>query len=240
VFSPAWVLAAGLTLQAPVAPAATAPGSERPIHDLATNLIRDLKRVPTRDTALIAALAASSALIVHQGDDDLSNWAGEQGRSGYTRAGSVLGGSEVQGGAALAVYGIGLWAKQPTAIHIGSDLIRAQLLNAVMTRGLKLAAGRRRPMGGGESFPSGHTSAAFTSASVLHAHYGWEVGAPAYAVASFIGWTRIRDRRHWLTDVVIGAAIGTVAGRTVTPGHRRSWTVVPVASTTTAGIFVVR
>lgn len=89
--------------------------------------------------------------------------------------------------------------------------------------------------------PSGHTTASFTSAAVLEAHFGWKAGVPAFAMASFVGWSRIRDHEHFLTDVVVGAAIGVVAGRTVTAGHRgRAWAVIPVASGGTAAVYVVR
>ena len=60
--------------------------------------------------------------------------------------------------------------------------------------------------------PSGHTSATFASAAVLQDHFGWKVGVPSFAVAGFVGWTRIRDQHHWLTDVLVGAMIGFAVG----------------------------
>jgi hypothetical protein len=54
-----------------------------------------------------------------------------------------------------------------------------------------------------------------------------------------MAWSRVRDDRHWLTDVIIGSAIGTVAGRTVTHGHREQWTIVPAATTQSASVVVV-
>ena len=42
-------------------------------------------------------------------------------------------------------------------------------------------------------------------------------------------------RRHYLSDVAFGAAIGIMAGRTVTIGHERKFTVTPIASTDGAG-----
>ncbi len=120
-------------------------------------------------------------------------------------------------------------------------LIRAQALNAVITRAFKVAANRRRPGGSHDSMPSGHTTASFASAAVLGEHFGWQTGVPAYAVAGFVGWTRVRDRAHWLTDVVIGAAVGTIVGRTVAAGHReRRWTIIPSAGRSQVGIYVVR
>ena len=237
------MLAAGLALQtAPPPSADTEPAAvERPVHQLFQNLGRDLLRLPTRDTALTLGFGAAGALAARSGDDNISQWAATSGDSGYTRIGGVLGDAWVQSSAALATYGVGLLSNDRRLVHLGSDLIRGQALNGVLTRGLKLAASRTRPHGGGNSFPSGHTSAAFTSAAVLHEHYGAKVGLPAYAMAGFIGWTRVRDDRHWLTDVIVGAAIGAAAGRTVTIGHRdRGWTIVPTATAQGAAIYLVK
>jgi hypothetical protein len=42
-------------------------------------------------------------------------------------------------------------------------------------------------------------------------------------------------RRHYLSDVAFGAALGIVAGRTVTIGREHKFTVAPIASTDGAG-----
>ena len=46
-------------------------------------------------------------------------------------------------------------------------------------------------------------------------HYGWKIGVPAYALAGLMGASRIHEDKHWLSDVVAGAALGYIAGRTV-------------------------
>ncbi|ODS56264.1 MAG: hypothetical protein ABS36_07630 [Acidobacteria bacterium SCN 69-37] len=234
-------LAVALTLQAGAAPPAPPPPDDRPIHEFFQNLGHDIVALPSRETAIILGSAIGGALAARPADDDLRSWADAQGRSPYTAVGRTLGDGWIQGGAALATYGVGLISDQRGVTHIGSDLIRAQALNAVVTRGLKFAAGRRRPSGGPESLPSGHASASFTSAAVLDSHFGPKVGIPAYAVAGFIGWTRVRDNAHWLTDVIVGGAIGTVVGRTVARGHRRTtWAVIPTVGHDRVAIRVVR
>ncbi|MDR0319652.1 MAG: phosphatase PAP2 family protein [Rickettsiales bacterium] len=60
----------------------------------------------------------------------------------------------------------------------------------------------------GRSFPSGHTSAAFAGAGYWQMRYGWEVGAPMYALASFVGYSRVATKMHNWADVFAGAAIG--------------------------------
>ena len=51
---------------------------------------------------------------------------------------------------------------------------------------------------------------------VLQEHYGWKLGVPAFAIASYTAASRITDNQHWTSDVVFGAALGMVCGRTVT------------------------
>ncbi len=225
----------------PPAPAVEPADDDRPIRDLFQNLARDLWRLPSRDTGLLLAMGGGTALAVRSADDDLNNWAVDRGTAGYTKFGAVAGDGWIHGGLALGTYVTGYFADSPRMAHFGSDLIRAQALNAVVTRGLKLATQRHRPHGGGDSMPSGHTSASFATAAVVDAHFGWKAGVPAYALASFIGWSRIRDDRHWLSDVIIGGTLGAIAGRTVTAGHGdRQWVVVPAASADGAAVYVVR
>jgi hypothetical protein len=58
------------------------------------------------------------------------------------------------------------------------------------------------------SFPSAHSSVSFSSAEFLRMRYGWEYGIPAYAVATFVAFSRVQAKQHYLHDVIAGAAIG--------------------------------
>jgi len=240
----AWALVLTVGLQGTPAQPPAAPNpwpDDRPFTRLLPNLARDLRALPSLESALTVAVGSAGTAAIHPSDDNLAAWAQRSGESSYTATGRVLGDGWTQAGAAVATYAIGRFAHNAEATHVGSDLVRAQLLNGLMTRGLKLAVDRNRPTGGGHAFPSGHTTATFASAAVLHGHYGWKAGIPAYALAGFVGWTRARDRAHWLSDVVFGATLGTIAGRTVTSGHRaRTWTVVPAPTRGGAAVFVYR
>jgi membrane-associated phospholipid phosphatase len=108
---------------------------------------------------------------------------------------------------------------KPRMAHVGGDLIRAQLLAEAFAVGIKQIGRRDRPEGRGFSFPSGHTTVSFASATVLQRHFGWRIGLPAYATAGYIAVSRVQMRRHYLSDVAFGAALGILAGRTVTFGH---------------------
>src|SRR5262249_13964479 len=135
-------------------------------------------------------------------------------------AGAVLGGTPFQLGAAFATYGFGRAFHSSRIARAGADLVQAQLIAEALTMGIKQASRRARPDGSGYSFPSGHTTVSFASATVLQRHFGWKIGIPAYIIATYAGTARIKSRRHCLSDVAFGAALGTVAGRTVTLNSR--------------------
>lgn len=60
-----------------------------------------------------------------------------------------------------------------------------------------------------QSFPSGHTSLAFATATTLSMQYKkWYVTVPAYAWASSVAYSRMYLGKHYPTDVLAGAAVG--------------------------------
>lgn len=81
---------------------------------------------------------------------------------------------------------------------------------------LKETIDERRPNGGRHSFPSGHTSSAFQGASFIQRRYGWEFGAPAYLAATYTGWSRVENNKHFGHDVLASAALGIVASYSFT------------------------
>ena len=99
-------------------------------------------------------------------------------------------------------------------------MVGGYALSAIITHGTKVIVQRERPFitypdilkrteGGGYSFPSGHTSAAFyaaTSISILFPK--WYVIAPSLLWASAVGYSRMYQGVHYPTDVLAGAAVG--------------------------------
>ena len=99
---------------------------------------------------------------------------------------------------------------------------------------LKSAIGRRRPNVApntafsfrpfafkGNSFPSGHTTVAFALATSLatETRDKWS-DALFFGAATLTGYSRINDDKHWLSDIVFGAAVGIVSARVVQRWHR--------------------
>lgn len=91
---------------------------------------------------------------------------------------------------------------------------RALLLTSLSHKTSATLLRRKRPDASNRlSYPSGHTSAAFATAGSLAYAYGWEAGIPAYVGATLVGLSRIKDNRHWASDIVAGAALGTYWAR---------------------------
>lgn len=68
---------------------------------------------------------------------------------------------------------------------------------------------KKRDAGGGYSFPSGHTSAAFCSATSLSLLYPkWYVIVPCYTWASCVAYGRMYEGVHYPSDVLAGAIVG--------------------------------
>lgn len=73
----------------------------------------------------------------------------------------------------------------------------------------KEIAAKYRPQGESTmSFPSGHSSSAFSGASFLYTRYGKAYGIPAYALAAFTAYSRVNANAHHIDDVMAGASVG--------------------------------
>ena len=106
-----------------------------------------------------------------------------------------------------------------------------------VTYALKFTIDKKRPNGGSLSFPSGHTSAAFSGASFMQKRYGWKYGILAYMAASFVGWSRVETDNHYWEDVLAGAAIGTISSYCFTKPYKRT-VIMPAASNGIYGLTV--
>ncbi|MBR76670.1 MAG: phosphatase PAP2 family protein [Flavobacteriales bacterium] len=78
----------------------------------------------------------------------------------------------------------------------------------IVTHTIKRVVNKERPNGGDFSFPSGHTSAAFTGAAFIDYKYGLKYGLPAYIFAAFVGWSRVYAKKHDYIDVLGGIIVG--------------------------------
>lgn len=155
------------------------------------------------------------------------------------------------------LLGVGMVTHDPELTHVGRDAVTAMAVAGVLTQAVKIVVGRARPytdLGTHyflpfrtatryNSFPSGHTSQAFSLAAVIAAHAQRRaVRFAAFGAASVVGIARIAADRHFASDVVAGAILGTVVGNGVVRhfGHDSARvTIVPVVASPGAG-FAVR
>lgn len=198
-----------------------APASAQSIASLFTSLPSDFAHLFTPANGIIAGAGGAGSLAVHPKDDEIAAkiYQASGGRHDFFHAGATLGDGVEQGGFALAMYIVGRASHSARVGQLGADLVDAQIVNGVLTQGLKAAVDRNRPTGSTHSFPSGHTSATFATASVIQQHYGWKVAAPFYALGGYVSLSRMVDHQHWASDVIFGGAIGIVSGRAASFGH---------------------
>ncbi len=88
------------------------------------------------------------------------------------------------------------------------------------------------------SFPSGHTTNAFAAATTLHIRYGWQVGLPAYGVATLVAAGRVEAERHYWRDVAAGAALGSLSAWIFTDKLNEQVQVLPWVAEKQAGIVI--
>jgi len=198
----------------------------------------DFKAFPRRkSTWVILGIGLASAGLAHIADDDIQEHYADSDGVGWMKPGKYLGSFYVQLGTASGLYLIGRYAMKPSVAggrtnkisHLGFDMVRALVVSQALTQGFKYATQRDRPTGECCSFPSGHASAAFATASVLERHLGYRGAWPTFAIASYVAASRLADNRHFLSDVVFGSALGIASGWTVVGRHGRSeYAMVPV------------
>lgn len=137
-----------------------------------------------------------------------------------------------------------LFTKDPESKFRAELMFRATLAATSMSTVLKLVVREPRPGVADEltSFPSGHSTSIFAFATTLAAMHGPYWGGGAFALATFVAFSRMNDNRHRLHDVVAGATIGSMyglsvyqrmAGRqnsTTKPARRFEYELIPVAT----------
>ncbi|MCC6370880.1 MAG: phosphatase PAP2 family protein [Bacteroidia bacterium] len=128
--------------------------------------------------------------------------------------------------AIAATWAHGYFNKDKVMMRNGYKSAIAVGLAMITTSGLKIAINRTRPFKeypnditlrvkepGPYSFPSGHTTSAFATATALSLSYKkWYVAVPSYLYAGFVGYSRMRLGVHYPSDVLGGMAIGIGAG----------------------------
>jgi PAP2 superfamily protein len=219
-------------------PAAQVSRDETSLGSIFRELGGDFRDLPSLETAAILGVGGALSLAVHTEDVQVTQrFSSSPGLELLLEPGEAAGDGVVQVGLALGVYAFGRGTHSHRVSLLGADLLRGQIMNTTLTQGIKLATNRARPDGSRYSFPSGHTSLAVTTATVFQRHLGWRVGIPSYGLALWVGGSRMQENKHYLSDVIFGAAIGLVSGRTATIGRgKATFVVTPVGVARGGGI----
>jgi hypothetical protein len=196
------------------------------------DLVEDVKHLPALQNVYVAGVGGALALAAHPADRTfnarlLSHY--DTVNTAFA-PGKYIGDTPEQVAFSLGTYVYGRAFNQPKVSHLGMDLIQAQLLTELLVEPLKFATGRLRPDGSNhQSFPSGHSAVTFATATVIERHLGWRKSLLGYTIASYVAASRLHDNRHYLSDVIFGAAVGSIAGRTVVHHPSDYWAFAPVS-----------
>ena len=182
------------------------------------NIVHDFGHLPSKQNLFIATIGGGLALAAHPLDEKVNErLEGNSAADTFFKPGKYIGQTPTLIGASLAVYAFGRIKDEPKVSHLGMDLVRAMAVNETLTQTLKYTVRRERPDGSDKhSFPSGHASTTFAVATVLERHLGWKGALPVYLFSTYVATSRLHDNRHNLSDVIFGAAVGIISGRTVT------------------------
>jgi membrane-associated phospholipid phosphatase len=160
------------------------------------------------------------------------------------RAGDMLGNARYIGPGLIGGVLTGIVVGDSGVERVSTRALESTAVSGVAALALKSAIGRRRPDVApntafsfrpfafkGNSFPSGHTAIAFAVATSLASETKdhWS-DALFYGAGTLTAFARINDDKHWLSDTVLGAAVGIVAARLVQRWNRKSPTGTPVVA----------
>ena len=147
-----------------------------------------------------------------------------------------------------SMYAVGRLSGSERLADLGLHGTQSILVGHVIVGTLKGVFGRARPyadsvnpdpnnyklfrgFGGSDkyrSFPSGHTLGGFAAAAAVTAETArwwpgsqWYIGPIMYGGATFVGMSRMYENKHWASDVIMGAAIGTFTGLKVVRFHHK-------------------
>ncbi len=209
-----------------------AQNEEKILNPSFNQYLTGIKRVfHSKINLIYLGSGVGASLLVWPYDNDITEALEDNFDELELQAPDKFGGFFVITGASLITHLIGRATHTPHIANTGLYLFEAYITTQLFTYSAKKLVKRTRPNGQNNlSFPSGHTSGMFSVASVLDKRYGYKVGIPSYLVASFVGLSRIKAKKHFATDVIAGAALGIIVGRSFVPlkNKSKSFGVTPV------------
>jgi len=135
-------------------------------------------------------------------------------------------------GLSSIMYGSGKIFEDEKLVQTTHLLLKSVIISSIFTVALKTLIGRARPHVKNDphifkpfnykfdsaylSMPSGHTSTVFAMMTVIaHQYDSWYVKIPAYTFATSVAVQRMNDKKHWISDLLIGGTLGYLVGDTI-------------------------
>jgi membrane-associated phospholipid phosphatase len=194
----------------------TPPGDKRrTMRSYGHNLFYAFLGVAGKDNLkpllITAALTAPSFLL----DDTAIDYFRRHPHDNFGKIGANLGGGIAAAGLTIGFFSAGRYAHNDRFRASTYDASQAVIITEIYTQALKFSVRRVRPdRSNRQSFPSGHSSNAFTVAAVAAHHYP-KLAIPAYGLATYIAVSRLASNKHHVSDIVAGGGLGWSIGKVV-------------------------
>jgi membrane-associated phospholipid phosphatase len=218
-------------------PTPTASSTQSLEHNFFKNILRDQRAIWTspihlrgRDARWLAPLGLATGALIATDRNTASAIAKFDDQVNASRVVSYVGSTYGAGAIAATFYFVGRARHNDRAHETGLLSAEALIDSELLVSGLKAITERRRPLAllhrgdffkGGTSFPSGHSIHAWSVATVIANEYHDDrfVQISAYGLASLVSIARYTGEKHFLSDVLVGSAMGYGIGRYVYHTH---------------------
>ena len=201
------------------------------IHELPKRWGTDVRALTTCENAIfLGAFGAAAAIMRNNLDVRVAENIQQHGPYGgdFSNTLSNMGDSfTVQIPLIAGVYATSLYFQDDDLHELALTMFASFKFSVIGSLGLQYITGTHRSGGGtldsfsDSGFPSTPVATSFALAAVIDERYGWRGGAPAYLAAGLIGWAEIDQNQHRVSDVVFGAALGYVIGKSLGSLHYR-------------------
>jgi len=195
--------------------------------DFFPNLWFGTVEMPNTQNFIVLALGTfATTVAMFRFDNNIRNYVNTH--PNFTGSWATIGNDELASSLlgvtiGLINIGYGLGVNSVYDIHAGEAQLETALATAIYTNVMKTAVGRERPTSKSKtSFPSGHTSITFAAAQSTTDMYGW-YGLPVFLYAAYTGVSRISVNRHYLSDVLFGATLGSVVAHGYSVYHLKKY-----------------
>jgi hypothetical protein len=194
------------------------------VRSLPADLVDDGKRLVTRTDNIVILLAGggASGYVRCAHDDDIADHFEDHHTfpRDFTIGAGAIGNPISHFSVAGLSYLYSVEANNSQIHDVSLRMIEALSVTGILTMGLKLAANDHSPNGENYAWPSGHASSSMTVATVMNEFYGPWVGIPLYGLSGLVMYERMETGEHWASDIVFGAALGYVVGKTVADKYK--------------------